>query len=95
MAQLEVDLVAAHGKVWSGAARLVSAPAADGDIGILAGHTPILSVLRPGTVRVIPAGGGTPLAWHVEGGFLSVDSDQVTVVVDAVSEAAAAAGAGH
>ncbi|QGQ19998.1 F0F1 ATP synthase subunit epsilon [Cellulomonas sp. JZ18] len=90
MAQLEVDLVAADGKIWSGAARQVSAPAADGDIGILAGHTPILSVLRPGPVRVTPADGGAPLQWYVDGGFLSVDSDQVTVVVDAVTEGSAA-----
>lgn len=95
MAQLEVDVVAADGKVWSGAARHVSAPAADGDIGILAGHTPILSVLRPGHVRVVPAGGGTAMSWHVDGGFLSVDSDQVTVVVDAVSDAAGATPTGH
>ncbi|WP_136518882.1 MULTISPECIES: F0F1 ATP synthase subunit epsilon [Cellulomonas] len=90
MAQLEVDLVAADGKIWSGAARQVSAPAADGDIGILAGHTPILSVLRPGPVRVTPADGGAALQWYVDGGFLSVDSDQVTVVVDAVTEGSAA-----
>ncbi len=95
MAELEVDVVAADGKVWSGTARQVSAPAADGDIGILAGHTPILSVLREGPVRIVPAGGGAALAWHVDGGFLSVDDNQVTVVVDAVSEAAAAATSGH
>ena len=94
MAQLEVDVVAADGKVWSGAARQVSAPAADGDIGILAGHTPILSVLRAGSVRVIPSGGGAPLSWQVDGGFLSVDSDQVTVVVDSATTASTAA-AGH
>lgn len=95
MAQLEVDVVAADGKVWSGAARQVSAPAADGDIGILAGHTPILSVLRPGAVRVVPVGGGEALSWHVDGGFLSVDSDQVTVVVDSVSQAPGGAPTGH
>lgn len=82
---LEVDLVDAVGKVWSGKARLVSAPAADGQIGILAGHTPILSVLRDGEVRVQTAE-GEQLAWHVDGGFLSVDSDTVTVVVDALSD---------
>lgn len=92
MAQLEVDVVAADGKVWSGAARQVSAPAADGDIGILAGHTPILSVLRPGAVCVVPVGGGAPLSWRVDGGFLSVDSDQVTVVVDSATTASTAAG---
>ena len=52
MAQLEVDLVDAEGKVWSGQAHQVTAPAADGEIGILPGHTPVLSLLRAGEVRV-------------------------------------------
>jgi F-type H+-transporting ATPase subunit epsilon len=82
MAQLEVDLVDTDGTIWSGTARQVSAPASDGEIGILAGHTPVLSVLRHGEVRVIEEG-GTVHRWTVEGGFLSVDDDQVTVVVDA------------
>jgi F-type H+-transporting ATPase subunit epsilon len=86
---LEVDLVAADGKVWSGSARQVSAPAADGEIGILLGHTPILSALRPGEVRVRTTDGET-LSWQVDGGFLSVDDDRVTVVVDALSESVAA-----
>jgi F-type H+-transporting ATPase subunit epsilon len=94
VADLEVDLVATDGKVWSGTARQVSAPAADGEIGILAGHTPILSVLRPGEVRVQPVGGGEPLRWHVDGGFLSVDSDTVTVVVDTVASGTRPASAG-
>ncbi len=82
MAQLEVDLVAADRKVWSGAAKQVSAPAADGEIGILAGHTPLLSVLRDGVVRVT-AVDGDDVTVGISGGFLSVDSDTVTVVVDA------------
>lgn len=86
---LEVDLVAADGKVWSGSARQVSAPAADGEIGILLGHTPILSVLRAGEVRVRTADGQT-MSWQVDGGFLSVDDDRVTVVVDALSESSSA-----
>ena len=81
MANLEVDLVAADRKVWSGEARMVSAPAADGDIGILPGHTPVLAVLRAGTVRITDVNGGTHSV-DVDGGFLSVDSDQVSVVVD-------------
>jgi len=86
---LEVDLVDAVGKVWSGKARQVSAPAADGEIGILVGHTPILSVLRDGELRVRTTE-GEQLAWHVDGGFLSVDSDTVTIVVDALSESTTA-----
>ena len=81
MAHLEVDLVAADRKVWSGEASMVSAPAADGGIGILPGHAPVLSVLRAGTVRVHPVSGAVQEI-HVSGGFLSVDDDQVTVVVD-------------
>jgi F-type H+-transporting ATPase subunit epsilon len=88
MAQLEVDLVDTDGTIWSGEARQVSAPASDGEIGILAGHTPVLSVLRHGEVRVIETGGAVH-RWTVEGGFLSVDGDQVTVVVDAAEAVAA------
>lgn len=95
MAQLEVDIVATGGKVWSGKARQVSAPADDGEIGVLVGHTPILSVLRPGELRVTPTSGGAPMSWHVDGGFLSVDADQVTVVVDSVTKSASAGSTGH
>jgi F-type H+-transporting ATPase subunit epsilon len=86
MADLEVDLVAADGKIWSGRARSVSAPAADGEIGILVGHTPVLTILRRGELRV-KTSDGEALRWTVDGGFLSVDSDQVTVVVDSVEAA--------
>jgi F-type H+-transporting ATPase subunit epsilon len=88
MAALEVDLVDAEGRVWSGAARQVSAPAAEGEMGILPGHTPVLAVLRAGEVRVTEQAGGPVHRWHVDGGFLSVDSDQVTVVVDAAKAVA-------
>ena len=86
MAELNVDLVAADRKVWSGAAREVSAPSAEGQIGILAGHTPLLAVLRPGTVKVSTAQ-GVALEAYVDGGFVSVDDDLVTIVVDAITEA--------
>lgn len=91
MAQLVVDLVDTDGTIWSGEARQVSAPASDGDIGILIGHTPVLSVLRRGEVRVFEAGGAVH-RWTVSGGFLSVDDDQVTIVVDAAEVSSAASG---
>ena len=92
MANLEVDLVAADRKVWSGEASMVSAPAADGDIGILPGHAPVLAVLRPGTVRITDMSGAVHTV-KVDAGFLSVDSDQVSVVVDtAAGDDAAVAG---
>ena len=80
---LMVDVVAADRMVWSGAATMVVAPAADGEMGILRGHEPVLSVLRPGSLR-IKLTDGSPMSVRVTGGFLSVDSNQVTVVADEV-----------
>ena len=84
MAHLLVDLVAADRKIWSGEASLVSAPAADGEIGILPGHAPVLAVLRAGEVRVTPVS-GAPVRGTVGGGFLSVDANRVTIVADSVT----------
>ncbi|MDM7855770.1 F0F1 ATP synthase subunit epsilon [Cellulomonas alba] len=85
MATIEVDLVATDGKVWSGVARQVIAPAGDGEIGILAGHTPVLTVLKPGEIRVYAPESGEPARFTVEGGFLSFDSNVMTIVVDEVT----------
>jgi F-type H+-transporting ATPase subunit epsilon len=82
VAHLDVDVVAADRRVWSGEASMVSAPAFEGDIGILPGHTPLLAVLREGTVRITTAD-GTVRAVRVDSGFLSVDVNTVTVVVHA------------
>ncbi len=83
MAELEVELVATDRRVWSGRANIVSAPASEGDIGILIGHSPLLSLLRAGVVRVTQTSGAL-VEYGVTGGFISVDSDQVTIVADAV-----------
>ncbi|WP_377645634.1 F0F1 ATP synthase subunit epsilon [Oryzobacter terrae] len=82
MMALNVELVAADRKVWEGEATQVSARSIDGDLGILPGHTPILCVLAEGEVRVNTGG-----SWHsatVDGGFLSVDHDRVTIVAESV-----------
>ena len=81
MAHLEVDLVAADRTIWSGEASMVSAPASEGEVGILPGHTPMLAVLRAGTVRITPVSGEV-VRTEVEAGFISVDDDRVTVVSD-------------
>jgi F-type H+-transporting ATPase subunit epsilon len=97
VAHLDVDVVAADRTIWSGEARMVSAPSVEGDVGILPGHTPMLAVLRPGTVRITPASGGQVIRAEVEAGFLSVDADRVTVVTDTAAagdRAGAPAGTG-
>lgn len=85
MAELSVDIVAADRHVWTGAARSVVAPAHDGEVGILAGHTPLLALLTSGTIRVTTTSGST-VSIAVDGGFFSVDSDRVTVVADSAEQ---------
>ena len=87
---LNVEMVSADRTVWSGEALSVAAPAADGDMGVLPGHQPVLAVLRPGAVRVRPLEGGDTVALEVSGGFLSVDQDDITIVVDPTTSEAAA-----
>ncbi len=82
MAQLDVDVVAADRTIWSGEARMVSAPSVEGDVGILPGHTPLLGVLVEGDIR-ISTGSGTSSA-RIDSGFLSVDRDKVIIVAEAV-----------
>ena len=79
---LNVELVAADRKVWEGEATQVSARSIDGDLGVLPGHQPLLCVLAEGEIR-INADGGWRSA-HVDGGFMSVDHDRVTIVADTV-----------
>ena len=79
---LRVELVAADRKVWEGEADQVSARSIEGDLGILPGHQPLLCVLAEGEVRVHAE--GTWRAAQVDGGFMSVDHDRVTIVAESV-----------
>jgi F-type H+-transporting ATPase subunit epsilon len=78
---LNVALVAPEGEVWTGEARQIIAKTLDGDIGILAGHTPVLGILAEGSlVRIFPEDGSGEVAAAIGGGFLSVADDQVSVL---------------
>lgn len=81
MAELDVQVVASDHAVWSGAAKSVRGRTVEGDIGILPGHTPVLSLLAEGELVINPVE-GAPITAKVSGGFFSVDSDQVTIVAD-------------
>jgi F-type H+-transporting ATPase subunit epsilon len=78
---LQVELVSADRKVWSGEASIVVARTVEGDVGILPGHAPVLSLLAPGEVKIEPTG-GAPVVATVDGGFLSVEHDRITIVSD-------------
>lgn len=77
--QLRVELVAADRVVWSGDATMVIARTTEGDIGILPGHAPVLSVIIEGVVDVRTAEGETWVA-AVDAGFLSVANDRVSIL---------------
>ncbi len=81
---LTVDVVASDQVLWSGAADRVVAPAIEGEIGLLANHEPILSVLAPGSIRVHTSAGENH-AFEVAGGFISFDHNVITAVVDPVA----------
>lgn len=77
---MKVDIVARSGEAWSGEADSVVVPAYHGELGILDGREPLLAVLRPGTVRV--GSGSGEKSFDIPQGFVVVDSNVVTVVVD-------------
>jgi F-type H+-transporting ATPase subunit epsilon len=76
---LTVTVVSADQEVWSGQASMVVARTVEGEIGILAGHEPMLAILASGEVRITSADGARITA-KADDGFLSVENDTVTVV---------------
>lgn len=83
---LTVDIVAQAAPVWSGHAAFVTIPTPEGSIGVYPRHQPLLSVLGEGQVRLEMPDGSWKRA-EVSGGFVSVDSDVVTIVTDTGSMA--------
>ena len=83
MALMHVELVAPDREVWSGDAEMVIARTAEGEIGVMPGHQPLLGVLVEGTVRIKRSGENEMVA-AVHGGFLSVSNRGVSVLGELV-----------
>lgn len=81
MANLRIDIVAAEGHIHSGDATMIFAPAGMGEVGIAPRHAPLLTTLKPGTIRVQQAD-GSELPFFVGGGILEVQPHLVTVLAD-------------
>lgn len=81
MASLEVNVVAADREVWAGEAKRVIARTLDGEIGILAGHEPVLGVVADGEARILTTGEET-IRVKADGGFLSVENNRVIIAAD-------------
>lgn len=83
MAELHVELVSAEREVWSGEAREVLAKTLDGEIGILPQHAPVLGTLvEGGLVRVLDADHAELVRAAVDGGFISVANDRVSILAE-------------
>lgn len=78
---LQVELVAADRLVWSGEASMVLARTIEGDVGVMRGHEPMLSLLVDGVVDIQSVEGETWIA-AVSSGFLSVAYDRVSILAD-------------
>ena len=78
---IHVDIVSAEGEIFSGAAAMVFAPGADGELGIAPRHAPLLTMLKPGEVRV-QTPDGAEQQFFVGGGALEVQPSRVTVLAD-------------
>jgi F-type H+-transporting ATPase subunit epsilon len=84
MADLTVTVVSAEEQVWSGQANMVVARTAIGEIGLLAGHQPLLGVLAAGEVRITASDGGR-IVVNAEDGFVSMENDTVTIAARSAS----------
>ena len=77
-----VDIVSAESAIFSGEATMLIAPGEAGELGILPEHMPLLTRIKPGTVRIQPAAGGDEEIIYVSGGMMEVQPDRVTVLAD-------------
>ena len=78
---IHVDVVSAEESIFSGEATFVALPGEAGELGIYPRHTPLITRIKPGSVRIQKAGGGEEFVF-VAGGILEVQPHVVTVLSD-------------
>ncbi|WP_297486015.1 F0F1 ATP synthase subunit epsilon [uncultured Photobacterium sp.] len=76
-----LDVVSAEKRLFSGRAESIQVTGSEGELGIHAGHTPLLSAITPGMVRIIKQGGADEVI-YLSGGMLEVQPGIVTVLAD-------------
>ncbi|MCR5884313.1 F0F1 ATP synthase subunit epsilon [Rhizobacter sp. J219] len=82
MATLHVDVVSAEESIFSGEAKFVALPGELGELGIYPRHTPLITRIKPGAVRIERADNGQEEFVFVAGGILEVQPGTVTVLAD-------------
>ncbi len=79
---IHVDVVSAEQAIYSGEAEFVVLPGESGELGIYPRHTPLITRIKAGEVRIKPAGGGDEELIFVAGGILEVQPSVITVLAD-------------
>lgn len=79
---IHVDIVSAEASIYSGLAEFVVVPAEMGEVGIYPRHTPLLTRIKPGSVRIKPAEKDEEDLIYVSGGILEVQPGVVTILSD-------------
>jgi F-type H+-transporting ATPase subunit epsilon len=82
VAEMSVQLVAVERRLWSGTGTFVSAQTTEGEIGILPGHEPVLGQLIEGGVVKVRTTDGETVTAAVQGGFLSVTGEAVSILAE-------------
>ncbi|HQY08972.1 MAG TPA: F0F1 ATP synthase subunit epsilon [Burkholderiaceae bacterium] len=82
MATIHVDVVSAEESIFSGEAKFVALPGEAGELGILPKHTPLITRIKPGAVRIERADNGEEEFVLVAGGILEVQPNCITVLAD-------------
>ena len=82
MATIHVDVVSAEESIFSGEATFVALPGENGELGILPRHTPLITRIKPGAVRIVRADNQEDEFVFVAGGILEVQPGSVTVLAD-------------
>lgn len=82
MSVMQVEVVSSEQNIYSGEARFVVVPTVQGELGIYPRHEPIMSLVRPGALRLTVPGEAEEVLVAVSGGVLEVQPDKITVLAD-------------
>jgi F-type H+-transporting ATPase subunit epsilon len=82
-ATLQFELVSPEKKLASAQVAMVVVPGTEGDFGVLPGHAPMMSTIRPGVIEIYASEGTMPSArYRIEGGFAEVTPEGLTILAE-------------
>lgn len=84
---IHLDIVSAEKEIFSGLVQSVVATGSLGELGVMLGHTPLLTALQPGEVRLVKLNGEIEII-YISGGFIEVQPNIVTILADNAERAA-------